>query len=508
MSAPKIAFLTFLITNLIFSVPARSDLVWGANGHPLNSYPGMTIEQQLDYLHDLGMKSYRVDIVSAEKAAELAKLVKAGKIRGIEILPVITPDLDLKKEDASVLYKKAYDLAVTLVSRFKNDIRVWELGNEMENHAIIQPCEMQDDGVQYNCAWGPAGGEGVLEYYGPRWAKVSAVLKGLSDGTISVDPTILKAMGTAGWGHKGAFDRMQNDGIKWDISIWHMYGQDPEPAFKFLSKFDRPIWVTEFNHPDGSRPGEQEQAAGLKHWMERLRQLQGKYKVEAAHIYELMDESYWAPDYEGYMGLVHMRKTSEGGWAAGTPKPAYSSVRSVIRGKHAQICKSPYIAAEKNAGSTSAKGAPAAVASVAAFARKPDICRRCSLSLLGTRMANYPNQVEYSYCLTIGRYADGAGLASWVDALKKGMSFHTMLMHMLTSAEFNKMYVTSKTSNSDYVHLIYRLLFGRDPDGAGRSGYLSQLDQRKITRPDLISAMINSSEFRKKNPILYPAAEQ
>ena len=66
---------------------------------------------------------------------------------------------------------------------------------------------MQDDGKQYDCAWGPAGGVGPLEYYGPRWQKVSAVLKGLSEGAAAADPAVLKAMGTAGWGHLGAFER-------------------------------------------------------------------------------------------------------------------------------------------------------------------------------------------------------------------------------------------------------------------------------------------------------------
>ena len=28
----------------------------------------------------------------------------------------------------------------------------------METYAILKPCERQDDGVQYNCAWGLAGG--------------------------------------------------------------------------------------------------------------------------------------------------------------------------------------------------------------------------------------------------------------------------------------------------------------------------------------------------------------
>ena len=239
------------------------DLTWGVNGHPLVSYPGVTIDQQLDYVRELGMTSYRVDVARVEHAPGLAALVRAGKARGIDILPVLAPDVSLKKETAEDLYRKAHDFAVNMVSRFKDDIRVWELGNELENYAIIRACEMRDDGSQYDCAWGPAGGVGPLEYYGPRWAKVSAVLKGLSDGTTAVDPMIRKAIGTAGWGHTGAFGRMRNDGIRWDISVWHMYGQDPEWAFKILADFNRPIWVTEFNNPGGSKGGAEKQADGI-----------------------------------------------------------------------------------------------------------------------------------------------------------------------------------------------------------------------------------------------------
>ncbi|TJW24877.1 MAG: hypothetical protein E5X59_40520, partial [Mesorhizobium sp.] len=77
------------------TVSCAADLIWGVNGHPFNAYPGISIEQQLDYIRDLGMKSYRVNISSADSATKLAELVKAGKERGVQILPVITPELDL-----------------------------------------------------------------------------------------------------------------------------------------------------------------------------------------------------------------------------------------------------------------------------------------------------------------------------------------------------------------------------------------------------------------------------
>lgn len=325
-------WITVFSTN---TMPASADLFLGVNGHPFTAYPGVTLEQQLDYLVDLGLRSYRVNIGDANAAGMLEKLIAAAKPRGIEILPVLTPGFDLDNETPTDLYRKAFELAVPLVSRFKDDIRVWELGNEMENYAIIKPCEKQDDGVQYNCTWGPAGGVGELDYFGPRWKKVSAVLKGLSDGAVSVDPTIRKAIGTAGWGHVGAFARMQKDGIRWDISVWHMYGQDPEAAFKRISGYKHPIWVTEFNQPSGSKENEPEQAEGLARWITRLKELSATYHVEAAHIYELMDESYWAPNFESFMGLVRLDSDGKGSWKPGRPKIGYFTVKDMVRGNWA-----------------------------------------------------------------------------------------------------------------------------------------------------------------------------
>src|SRR6185437_14107278 len=129
---------------------------------------------------------------------------------------------------------------------------------EFENYAIIKPCEMRDNGVRYSCFFGDAGGTDPLDYYGPRWAKVIAVLKGLTAGVHAADPTAMRAVGTAGWGHTGAFERMHKDGIAWEITVWHMYGQDPEWAFKKLVQYGKPIWITEFNHPLGSTKSEQE----------------------------------------------------------------------------------------------------------------------------------------------------------------------------------------------------------------------------------------------------------
>jgi hypothetical protein len=445
--------------------------MWGANGHPFVSYPGASYAQQLDYLKDLGMTSYRVDIVSLDQADGLARLVRLAKARGIEILPVITPALDLDKLAADELYAKAHALATALVTRFKDHIRVWELGNEMETYAIIKPCEMRDDGVQYNCAWGPAGGVGPLEYYGPRWRKVSAVLKGLSDGTSAVDPAIRKAMGTAGWGHLGAFARMQQDGIRWDISVWHMYGSDPEWAFKTLAGFKRPIWVTEFNHPGGGQRSAAAQADGLVRAMTRLRQLQRAYNVEAAHVYELMDETYWAPSLEASMGLVALVKDAKGNWTPGERKPAFAAVKSMI-------------------------------ARPAAAAGPVD----CHLNRYNRLSSPAGMVVSYSYCLVLGRPVDGQGFEDRKRALERDTPVGNVLAALLQSEELGARHRVSTMSDADYVRWLYRRLLGREPDGDGLASYTSALATGAMRRADVLASLVGSAELRTRHPLLFPTA--
>ncbi len=450
---------------------AQNTFVWGVNGHPFSAYPGISHEQQLTYVRDLGLKSYRVNISELSSVPALADLVKNAKRMGVEILPVLTPALNMDKEQPEDLRRKSREFAKALVSIFKNDIRVWELGNELEVYAIIKACEMQDDGVQYNCAWGPAGGVGELEYFSPRWAKSSAVMKGLSEGAYEADPTVRRAMGTAGWGHTGAFARMKKDGIDWDISVWHMYGQDPEWALKILAQYEKPIWITELNHPNGSRDGEQAQAEGMQKSMRRLLELSATYKVEAAHIYELLDETYWAPSFEAIMGLVKLNSDGRGGWAPGSPKIAYSAVKALVSGL-----------------------APAPAAT---------IDRKCDLEAHAGRERNITNTVAYAYCLTIGRAPDAVGMQTWIQALKSGQPPADMIAGMAFSDEFQNKYKVSAMPDGEYITFLHHLLIGREPDGRRYSDYVARLNGGSISRGELVRTILESDEFRLKHAAFF-----
>lgn len=459
---------------LTTAAPASADLLWGVNGHPIISYPDVPIEKQLDFVKDLGLKSYRVNVTSADEADKLASVVVAGKERGIDILPVITPGLDLAENSPDQLYSAARKLAVTLGSRFKSDIRVWELGNEMEIYALIKPCEKRDDGSQYPCAWGTAAGTGVLDYYGPRWAKVSAVLRGMSDGMTAIDPTIRKAMGTAGWGHTGAFARMKQDGIAWDISVWHMYGEDPEWAFREISSYGKPIWVTEFNNPYGSQRSEREQADGVRQTMTRLAELQDKYNVEAAHIYELLDETYWAPSFEANMGLVRLAANNQGKWITGEPKPAYMAVRDITRGP---------------------RPLP-----------KPE--RHCNADANAADESNHIRQVRFAYCLVLGQDGDAAGVKRWSDALESGgAGVVDVIMDVIRSKEFEAKYAAIGLTDRAYVSFLYLLLLNRPADNYGLETYARQLRRGSMTREAVALGIVNSSEFRSRHAAMRDASD-
>ena len=309
--------------------PAGADMLWGANGHPLTSYPGVPPGDQIKLLAELGLKSYRVDVTTTQQMDGLAALLAEAKPRGIAVLPILIPPVNLARQDEAALYQTSFDFAKSFVTRFGSDIAVWELENELENFAIIQPCEKRDDGTQYPCEWGPAGGVGELDYVGARVRKVEAVMRGLSDGVRAASPTALRAMGSAGWGHTGIFGRFLHDGVAWDISVWHLYGQDPEWAFKTLAALGKPIWVTELNYPFGSsKEGEEKQAQGLASMMARIADLSGPYKVQAAFIYELCDEPYWAPSFEASMGLVRLDPGPGKGWTVGSRKAAFGAVKA------------------------------------------------------------------------------------------------------------------------------------------------------------------------------------
>ncbi len=456
------------------AAPARveaGDILWGANGHPFVAYPGVPFTQQLDLLTALGAKSYRVNVTSLDQVPALADLVALARNRGLQILPLLAPPVDLANETEQVIYAKSFNFAVTIAARFKGDIKVWELGNELENYALLKPCETQDDGKVYPCSMGIAGGMTMMEYVGARWKKVSAVLKGLSDGIVSVDPQLKKAIGTAGWGHMGVFDRLLVDGVAWDLTVWHAYREETDEVFARLASYGKPIWITEINHPYGShKDGPVGQADGLRSMIKALRRQQAKFNIEAVFFYELLDEPYWS-DFEGQMGLVTQNKTNSG-WAVGERKPAFDVVRQTIK----------------------------AVDGAAAHG-----CDAQKFKVAGVTSAS---KVGYAFCLVFHHEPDGQGLLDYAQELDRGRDVLDLVKGLAESDWFTELHAPASRDDAEYVGWVHELLLGAQPPAAVLEAQVGALKGGQIDRRGVVAEVIKSTDFKKRHMLLFAPIRQ
>ncbi len=300
-------------------------MIWGVNGHPFTAYPDIAYEKQLDLVRELGMTQYRV----AARSDGLNRLRPLAQQRGITLLPIIHAESGWENRGTDALYNESFNKARTISRAHRGQFPVWECGNELENYAIIQPCEYRDDNSQYPCEWGPGGGVDPLDYVGERWEKVSAVVRGLVDGVGEGDPDAKRAIGTSGFGHIGAFERWRDDGVEWDITVWHDYEQISEDFLQTLSGYGKPIWITECNAGAWNAVSEEDNARQLADRIAYYREVGGRYGLDAVFIYELLDEPYWSGP-ESKMGLYHVEGSNAAGWRVGTPKPAALAVQNKL----------------------------------------------------------------------------------------------------------------------------------------------------------------------------------
>lgn len=273
------------------------------------------------------MTHYRV----SGRSDRLERLYSLGQQYGVGLLPLLTAGGNWRDKDPDTLYQEHFELARSRSRQHRGRFPVWECGNELENHAILQPCEMRDDHTQYPCDWAPATGDIPLDYSGDRFDQVSAVVRGLVNGVGEGDPDAKRAIGTAGWGHIAPFEMWQDRGIDWEITVWHDYETVSEDYLKTLASFGKPIWITEFNAGGGGTETEAENARLIRERIAYYREMAPVYDIEAAFVYELLDEPYWS-GFESMMGLYRMEGSDSSGWRVGNPKPAGTAVQEMLSG--------------------------------------------------------------------------------------------------------------------------------------------------------------------------------
>jgi hypothetical protein len=278
-------------------VGANAGIMWGINGHPVQGGPYTAISPaaQMSAVAKAGFRSYRMDLYEAGAASMniLQTYVNAGKAAGVKILPVVIPDpIGYASEQAA--YQVGFYLANAYVAKFKNDIHIWEWGNEYEGKVGYR-----DQGSTIDL------------YNQANYVQARGLVRGMLDGMRVADPTakgIVDSSGGCGWGF---LDGLWRDGVRWDITGEHWYsGAGPITnvpcmvgvvnKFELLQRsFGVPIWITEFNYNQGSNK------TSMGNWLvARLQEWSGlakQYGIEAGHIYELYDQPI--AGMEGAYGL-------------------------------------------------------------------------------------------------------------------------------------------------------------------------------------------------------------
>jgi hypothetical protein len=297
---------------------------YGTGGNPTKSYA-----RQVSQLRDLGVTIYAQDVFSKGGAEDLAKFARFAKPYCIDVLAVLTPDVQ-KNVDENAAREEGQRLGEDVAKSLAGLVQYYEVGNEFENDAILQG----------------AVGDKPSDYDNAKFMKARGSIRGMIEGIKRVDPAAKIVLCAFGWLHYGFSDMLfagtQPDGSgghpipQWDITAWHWYSEMHDitsatndvttenniNVLKHLRDvYRKPIWITEF----GARPDLNEEAAAAylvgQNALAGFVKVADKYNIQGVVIYELYDDYAYGGD--GNYGLF----SSDGV----TKKRRYDAVKNFIK---------------------------------------------------------------------------------------------------------------------------------------------------------------------------------
>jgi len=350
-------------TGSAVSSPQILKVELGINGHPFvqASYKpgtGLSLDDQINLVKGLNAKWYRVPLNNLDQTLSVARL------QGIKLLPVIMKAPTVLDTDSNdVVYQKCYDYALQTVTKYKNDIKVWEITNELDIVALLKkgdptPLEYQKNGCNVGGIWncGATSGINTYDYDETRYQRIKTIISGISNGIKQADSEAQRMVNFAGWLHVGFVQRLENDKVPYDILSVHWYsgqgeitcpGQTypcPEKPtyFNVVTKLqqitnNKPMWMTEANYiynAESTLDQDAQQSIYLSELLSRYKNNPDKYPFQVVFVYELLDEPYFgSTNSESFYGLFKMTTSASGQRILGPEKPICSSLRSIFAGQ-------------------------------------------------------------------------------------------------------------------------------------------------------------------------------
>ena len=107
-----------------------------------------------------------------------------------------------------------------------------------------------------------------------------------------------------------------------------------------------------------------------------------------------------------------------------------------------------------------------------------------------------PEFVSRFYRICLGREPEQTGLDSWVNGLLNGSVTGSDVAYGFI---FSEEFTNRNTTNEEYLYVLYRAFFNREPDSGGFNSWLDVLNSSptgdRSTRENVLNGFINSLEF-------------
>lgn len=304
---------------------ANSAFVWGINGHPLTQAAyANNWDDQFNRLKDLQVNSYRFDVLLnpegiAKKDALFNKLLNRLKSNNIKPLPVISLS-GLKGLDSASIYQTSYSQGKNFGEKYGGYLSVMEVNNEVDNKIMYK---------------GDRPGTKASDYDPEKTTRILTSMRGFIDGVKGAAPLVRFTLSVS-YTHFYYLDLLKRYKVNYDIIGCHWYSAMgditnlKQPFGNVLTmltrKFNKPIWITEFNQSKGTTNATFEKQNN--YITTAIPKILAQKIIGGIYIYELYDQPLIRQQYPFEASYGLLQKDLSGNTVE---KDAYQGYKQVIR---------------------------------------------------------------------------------------------------------------------------------------------------------------------------------
>lgn len=306
--------------------PKRPDFNWGITiqPFPFREQNEQFLPEQLRLAAELGVSVVRIDYTPGNDAINQLILEQAKKhhLKLVFIIPFGPKDIFTDPN----LYDNAYRYVADIVGKYKGQVPVWQLANEVGAVALV-------DGLHH--------GVDRVDYPEDKYKAVSTWLSAATKAVRDTDPAA-KRLVTDHWVHVGFFDRFLAEGGDFEILGWNWFSDmgtnmdrvtiNPQTGqtYNLLSKlksFKKELWLTEVNRRLGSHGGKDKEQADFIQTMAEY--AYGNPAINGFLVYNLVEDQTARVEESGY-SLIHIDIDNK--WVTGL-KAAFGRYQALIKAK-------------------------------------------------------------------------------------------------------------------------------------------------------------------------------